>query len=459
MYHLNEDGEPLRCTAQKGKCPYAETKHFSSKADARIAYENEQKESFTSVTKTVVHVMPLSSETTELINLLYAQGLDPYVVGGSVRDSMLSGANPKDIDIEVFDAKDMDSLELLLKKSGYRVDSVGKSFGVLTMKLPNGEDIDISLPRIDSKSSDGHRGFDVIVDPTLSMVDAAGRRDYTINALYYSLRDGLVKDPHGGLEDYRKGQLRHINEHFSEDPLRVIRGAQFSARFKMELNPETADFCRSLRSEFKTLPTSRLQTEFGKMLNKGDVTYGLRTLKQTGWDEELKLSELPKDAGKKANAAIARAKELDEDLVVFGAATLLKDSPSANKNYIADYMVIEKKRQNKALNLAKVQGPKSLNNREVKAWARDISKSGLTAKDYYIFSGDSKARDAAVKANSFDAPLADILTGAKILEYSNDKPGPWMGKLLREANQAQDEEVFTTDETARQWLKAKLKTL
>lgn len=461
VYHLNEAGEPLRCTATKGRCPYAEDKHFTSKEKAREAFEELQSSSLQSVSQTVAHEMTLSTDVTDLLDKLYAKKLRPYIVGGSVRDSLLSGEVPKDIDIEVFGADNMDQLETLLKKSGYKVDSVGKSFGVLTMRLPNGEDIDISLPRQDSKKGDGHRGFDIKVDPKLSMEEAAGRRDYTINALYYSHKEKLVKDLFGGLEDYRKGQLRHINKHFDEDALRVIRGAQFAARFKMRLSSETAEFCTSLRSEFSTLPTERLQTEFDKMFSKSnvDVTYGLAALKQTGWDVDLKLSKLSSKTGNDINACIARAKEVKEDTTVFGAAKLLQASELPDRAFIADCMVSKLRRQNKALALAKTDKPQALNHKAVREWAREIGKSGLTVKDYYILSGDENVREAAIKAKTFDAPIQDMLTGAKLLEYSNQKPGPWMGKLLREAAKAQDQEIFTDEKSAIEWAKSRLNKL
>jgi tRNA nucleotidyltransferase/poly(A) polymerase len=288
------------------------------------------------------------------------------------------------------------------------------------------------------------------------MEDAAGRRDFTINSLYYSHSGRLVKDPYGGLEDYRRGELRHINEHFAEDPLRVIRGAQFAARFKMKLAPDTARMCADLRGEFSSLPNERLQTEFEKMLSKGDVTYGLATLKQTGWDADLKLAELPSGVGAEVNASIARAKSLDEDATVFGAGKILADSDKASRSFIANYMVTGDKRQRKAISLATVEGPKAQSSKEVKAWGREIARGGLTPKDYYIVSGNEEVRDAAVKANCFDAPIPDILTGAKVLKYSEQKPGPWVGKLLREASQAQDDEVFTDDAGAKAWLQEKL---
>jgi hypothetical protein len=142
---LNEDGEPLRCKATQGRCPYAADKHFSSKEEAREAFEKLQASPMVTVSRSVPHEMTLSAPTTKLLERLEKEGLRPFVVGGSVRDSMLSGAVPKDIDIEVFDAEDMDQLETVLRKAGYKVDSVGKSFGVLKMALPGGDDIDVTL--------------------------------------------------------------------------------------------------------------------------------------------------------------------------------------------------------------------------------------------------------------------------------------------------------------------------
>lgn len=459
MYHLNEAGDPLRCKAVKGNCPYAPERHFETAEQAREAFEHEQETPLSAFSRVQPHKMTLSKDVEKLLKGLYDSGLEPYVVGGSVRDSILSGAAPKDIDIEVFQAESMDQLEKLLKKSGYRVDSVGKSFGVLKLQLKSGDDIDISLPRKDSKSGDGHRGFDVEVTPDLSMEDAAGRRDFTINALYYSHRDQQVKDPHGGLADYRSGELRHINEHFAEDPLRVLRGAQFAGRFKMKLAPSTVKLCQDLRTEFKSLANERLQTEFEKLLSKGDVTYGLDALKVTGWDEEIGLDKLPSEAGEKANQAVARAKEVDSDVTVVAAASILRNSPVGDRRKLANYMIAGDRRQRKAVALTTLEAPADYSSKSVKAWARAAGKTGLTAQDYYMVTGDSKLRKAAEAVNSYDAPQPDILTGARVLEVSGRSPGKWIGKLLQEASEAQDAEDFTDYAGAKSWLQAKLDTV
>lgn len=224
MYHLNEAGEPRLCSAKKGHCPYEKSSpHFETEEEARAFFENERS-TFTRAER-IPHTMALSPKVIKLLEDLRAEGLTPYVVGGSVRDSLLSGEAAKDIDIEVFGAENMETLEKALRKARYSVDSVGKSFGVLKTRLGSKEDIDISLPRRDSKTDQGHRGFSVEVDSTLSLEEAAGRRDFTINSLYYDQESAEVLDPFGGMKDYKKGHLRHVNDHFAEDPLRVCGGS------------------------------------------------------------------------------------------------------------------------------------------------------------------------------------------------------------------------------------------
>ena len=110
--------------------------------------------------------------------------------------------------------------------------AVGRAFGVLRVK---GIDCDFSVPRRDSKTGRGHRGFLVESDPNLSMVEAASRRDFTINAVMMDPLTGEVMDPFGGLRDLRGGILRHTSDKFAEDPLRVLRGMQLAARFDLDV--------------------------------------------------------------------------------------------------------------------------------------------------------------------------------------------------------------------------------
>jgi tRNA nucleotidyltransferase (CCA-adding enzyme) len=100
------------------------------------------------------------------------------MVGGAVRDLLLHQP-AKDIDLEVFGIPP-DTLQALLS-GRYALNLVGLSFGVLKLQ---GIDLDLSLPRRESKRGLGHKGFEIDSDPSLSIQEAASRRDFTINALY-----------------------------------------------------------------------------------------------------------------------------------------------------------------------------------------------------------------------------------------------------------------------------------
>src|SRR6476469_8832068 len=118
-----------------------------------------------------------------------------YLVGGCVRDWLLGIPN-KDYDIEVF-GLDYESLARALSRWG-KVDLVGRSFGVVKLTLPSRHIYDFSIPRRDSKTAPGHKGFQVTFDPRLTAKEAAARRDYTINSLMFDPRANELLDFFGG---------------------------------------------------------------------------------------------------------------------------------------------------------------------------------------------------------------------------------------------------------------------
>ena len=121
----------------------------------------------------------------------------------------------------------------------------GASFGIYGLK---GYGLDIAMPRRERATGRGHRDFQVSVDPFLGTEQAARRRDFTVNALMENVLTGQVLDHFHGLDDLRRGILRHVDSRtFPEDPLRVLRGAQFAARFRFAVAPETVALCRGHR--------------------------------------------------------------------------------------------------------------------------------------------------------------------------------------------------------------------
>lgn len=212
-----------------------------------------------------------------------------FFVGGCVRDEFFNRES-KDIDIEVFGITSEKLLEVL-KQFG-KVDEVGVSFGVI--KLTVGDlDFDFSLPRREVKTGVGHTGFKVVPDPTMTPRQAALRRDFTMNALMRNMHTGELLDFFGGLQDIQKRILRHTSDKFAEDPLRVLRGMQFAARFGMTMAEETIELCKTLKREFHTISKERLFVEFHKLFTKGvKPSLGLDILIKTGWAKLFNFDEM-----------------------------------------------------------------------------------------------------------------------------------------------------------------------
>jgi tRNA nucleotidyltransferase (CCA-adding enzyme) len=204
----------------------------------------------------------------------------PRLVGGAVRDWLL-GLEAKDFDVEV-PGVTFEELHRALAPFG-ATDVVGRSFGVIKLRL-GGAEYDFSLPRRESKTGAGHRGFAVAPDAALSDAEAAARRDFTVNAIALDPFTGAVIDPHGGERDLRARVLRHTSAAFAEDPLRVLRAFQLAARFDFTLAPETAALCRSIADTFSQLPVERVWGEWDKWATKSaKPSRGLAVLEDTGW--------------------------------------------------------------------------------------------------------------------------------------------------------------------------------
>ncbi len=198
------------------------------------------------------------------------------LVGGCVRDELL-GLTPQDFDLECFGISAA-KLEAAIG-SAFSLDRVGASFGVIKL---HHHDIDVALPRRETKLGLGHRAFEMECDPRLTLAEAAARRDFTINAIYRDPLTGEWLDPWNGRADLEHRILRQVSEHFGEDPLRVLRGMQFVARFSLTPAPSLVAACRQMESE--GLPPERLMGEWRKLLVGGrQISRGLEFLREVGW--------------------------------------------------------------------------------------------------------------------------------------------------------------------------------
>ncbi|MBQ3489067.1 MAG: tRNA nucleotidyltransferase [Clostridia bacterium] len=186
-----------------------------------------------------------------------------YFVGGYVRDRLLS-IESKDIDIEIHGVE-VSVLKEILDSFGERI-SMGEHFGIFALR---GYGLDIALPRKEKAIGKGHRDFETFCDPMIGTYEAAKRRDFTINALMMDVLSGEIIDHFGGREDLERRILRHVSEEtFPEDALRVLRGAQFAARFHCTVARETTALCKKM--SLSSLSHERVWEELRKALMKSD---------------------------------------------------------------------------------------------------------------------------------------------------------------------------------------------
>jgi tRNA nucleotidyltransferase (CCA-adding enzyme) len=228
------------------------------------------------------------------------------LVGGSVRDRLF-GQESKDYDLEVYYLEPA-RLRAILKSFG-QVNTVGEHFAVYKLaiyqttsdslsdasaiqnpksKIQNQRfEIDVSIPRRESKSGRGHRGFVIEGDPHMTFSEAARRRDFTINAIMQDPLTGEIVDPYGGVHDIENRLIRAVAaDTFVEDSLRVLRACQMAARFEMSVAPETLALCQTI--DLSDLPKERIWGEFEKLfLRAAKPSIGLQAALDLGVLDQL----------------------------------------------------------------------------------------------------------------------------------------------------------------------------
>ncbi len=234
---------------------------------------------------------PIFEQAVKIAEAVRKAGGRALIVGGYVRDMAFedvwidNAPESKDLDMEVYGLS-VDKLGALLSQyaldnglTDHDVELVGKAFGVFKVA-----GCDISLPRKDSKTGPGHTGFEVSVDPNMPYAEAAARRDFTMNAMAIDPLDRSTMDPHNGLDDIMHKVLRATDStHFGEDPLRVMRAAQFIARFDLTPTQSLIDLCKAVLPTMKELPGERLWEEWVKLLLKGrNPSKGINFLRDVG---------------------------------------------------------------------------------------------------------------------------------------------------------------------------------
>lgn len=223
-----------------------------------------------------------------------------FEVGGAVRDSFLTNTPVvKDRDYLVTGIP-YEQLTTILKQFG-RVDLVGRSFGVIKFtQFLDGDPhtFDLTLPRKEFSTGSGHTDFEVDFDPELDVADDLSRRDFTVNAMAIALDNDELIDPLDGRADIEKRQLRMVSQKsFEEDPLRMLRAVQFSARFEFDIEPNTLAAMTKHSDLIATVSPERIAEELTKLLELSKLpSVGFRLMEQTGLLKHI-LPELQKCVG------------------------------------------------------------------------------------------------------------------------------------------------------------------
>lgn len=199
--------------------------------------------------------MELNCELTkQVVSALQAAGIKCYIVGGYVRDQLL-GVESKDIDIELHNTTLEAAYQIVNAITSAKV--VG-NFGVISLTAVPTE---FAIARTERKTSAKHTGFEIDFITNGDLKLAASRRDFTINSMMFDLQTNELIDNYHGAWDLEQRILRHVGPAFSEDPLRILRGIKFMARYNLQIDAETKQLCFALVNEVATLSTSRIQAE------------------------------------------------------------------------------------------------------------------------------------------------------------------------------------------------------
>ena len=248
-----------------------------------------------------------------LLNYLNRFSSRIYLVGGFVRDLFLGGESGEsaDLDIELYDVSPQKFDEIM---QSFGAQGVGKSYFVYKYK-----NFDVSLPRTESKTGIGHKGFSVAL--AADEREASKRRDFTINSIMLNALNGEILDFYGGISDIKSRVLRLVDERsFKEDSLRVFRAVQFAARFNLQIEPKTLQIMRAMDTD--DLSRERIKCELIKLFSAKFCSVGLGALQKLGLFHKIFGTHISNERCAQLGAFIDQGKALVQSDMFFLYALL-----------------------------------------------------------------------------------------------------------------------------------------
>lgn len=400
--------------------------------------------------------MKLTPDAEVACAVISACGARPLIVGGAVRDHFL-GIESKDIDIEVHSdaGVTVDWIELQLRKHG-RVDAVGKQFGVLKFRAG----VDVSFPRRDSKTGEGHTGFAIEFDSTMTVEEALSRRDFTCNSIAFDTWTQQFIDPFHGREHIEQKLLVHTSAAFADDPLRVLRAVQFAGRLGFTIAEETADLCHELLWTFDQISTERVWGEWEKILTKGkSMRAVVAALHMTGW-----LEHFPDLDGFNSEIAwtdglidvfdsVPRWAGGPERKMAAIVASMFRGTPEACTLFLKSigaplWLLRDARKLSQDFGAAWTHGQRA----QLRTIARALSP--LRLDDWLLVHQlhRTSCRTVAADEEILEAARPLLLTGDALIA-EGFTPGPVFGRLIKLATEQQDIQGWETVEQALAWLR------
>ena len=218
-------------------------------------------------------VIRLPEKVKYIIDTIMEAGYEAYAVGGCIRDSIL-GRVPDDWDITT------SASPYQVKELFSRTLDTGLKHGTVTVMIDK-EGFEVTTYRIDGEYEDGRHPKEVTF--TSNLIEDLKRRDFTINAMAYNEKDGLI-DVFEGMEDIQRKVIRCVGspmERFTEDALRMMRAVRFSAQLGYEIEDETAKAIKMLAPNLSKISAERIQTELVKLVTSPNPDF-LRIAYETG---------------------------------------------------------------------------------------------------------------------------------------------------------------------------------
>ena len=209
----------------------------------------------------------------EIAHIIDNMGGRLFLVGGAVRDSILGVAS-----------HDHDYLVVGIETKKFissfpHAEMTGNLFPVFRMEV-EGEECEFAFARKEEKVSEGHNGFVMRFDPSVTVEEDLLRRDLTMNSIAQDVLSGEFIDPFGGREDILNGVIRATSNHFVEDPLRPLRAARQAAKFGFRIEFRTLELMEACAEEIPTLPAERIWREMEKALATSRPSVFFRALEE-----------------------------------------------------------------------------------------------------------------------------------------------------------------------------------